>query len=388
MTMLVELARRAVSHPHTATFVKRAVSIQHGEGDRVEVPTWGVVIVYLTFVVGMVGFSLMSYMLNHVIVSLCMVESPTAAITVTSSTHEPSVKEGEKETLLETGPTIELVNQKPITSSIRATIRHLVDNGGRFARFRGYRVYILYHFLSTLAFAFFSGVFDFIPGQTILSAALTGALLARVHAAWTHKVVGMPTEQSFWKRIPNKSHWKTLAVPAAIASAMPHISMYLLVGVVKLLGFTKKWDASKQWEPVSCAEKIGNIARVLAVIVFAISCYLFLCLPAMVTLARVEASILPEDQDAIVPFDRTFGGKVVSKMMGGTGVVGFLDAWRSFNWEARRRLIKLFIKNFFILTGLVIVIVHVVVFEMFAIIGPGVGHLMAQAKHDAMTRGA
>lgn len=58
--MLVELVRRAVSHPHTATFVKRAVAIQHGEGDAVEVPTWGVVVVYLTFVVGMLGFSLVS----------------------------------------------------------------------------------------------------------------------------------------------------------------------------------------------------------------------------------------------------------------------------------------------------------------------------------------
>lgn len=327
-------------------------------------------------------------MLNHVIVSLCMVESPTAAITVTPSTHEPSVKEGEKETLLETGPTIELVNQKPITSSIRATIRHLVDNGGRFARFRGYRIHILYSMLSSLVFTFFSGVFDFVPGQAVLSAAITGALLARVHAAWTHKVVGMPTEQSFWKRIPNKSHWKTLALPAAIASAMPYISMYLTVGVIKLLGFTKEWDASKQWQPISCGQKAAFVASILAVVIFAITCTLFLCLPAMVTLARIEASILPEDQDAIVPFDRTFGGKVVSKMMGGTGVVGFLDAWRSFTWEARRRLIKLFVKNFFILAGLFLVIAHVLAFEVFAIIGPEIGHAMAQAKHEMMAPGA
>lgn len=58
--MLVELARRAVSHPRTATFVKRAVTIQHGEGDKVEVPTWGIVVVYLTMVVGALGFSLVS----------------------------------------------------------------------------------------------------------------------------------------------------------------------------------------------------------------------------------------------------------------------------------------------------------------------------------------
>jgi hypothetical protein len=378
MTMLVELARRAVSHPQTATFVKRAVAIKHGQGEEVEVPTWGVVVVYLTVLVASIAFSLVSYMLNHVITSLCMVESPTAAITVTPSAQEPSAKDGEKETLLETGPTIALVNQKPITSSIRATIRHLVDNAGRFARFRGYRIYILHSFLNSLVFTFFTGALGFLPGQAALSAAISGALLARVHATWTHRVVGMPTEKTFWQSIPDKSHWKTLAVPAAIASAMPYISMYLTAGLVMLLGFDKM-------EPVTtCAQKMGVVARVLAVFIFAITCTLFLCLPAMVTRVRVEASILSEDQDTIVPFDRTFGGKVVSKMMGGTGVIGFLDAWRSFNWEARRRLIKLYSKNFFILGALVFVLIHVVAFEVFAIMGPAIGKLMAQMKHDGV----
>jgi hypothetical protein len=58
--MLLELARRAVSHPHTATFVKRAVAIQHGEGEKVEVPIWGAVLVYLTMVVGVLSFTLVS----------------------------------------------------------------------------------------------------------------------------------------------------------------------------------------------------------------------------------------------------------------------------------------------------------------------------------------
>lgn len=60
MTMLVELTRRAVSHPQTATFVKRAVAIKHGNGEEVELPTWGIVVVYLTVLVGSVAFSLVS----------------------------------------------------------------------------------------------------------------------------------------------------------------------------------------------------------------------------------------------------------------------------------------------------------------------------------------
>jgi hypothetical protein len=118
----------------------------------------------------------------------------------------------------------------------------------------------------------------------------------------------------------------------------------------------------------------------MLVALFGIICTLFLCLPAMVTLVRIEASILPEDEDTIVPFDRTFGGKVVSQMHGGSGKIGFLDAWRSFNWEARRRLIKLFVKTAFILVGLMFVVVHVLVAEVFVVMGPQMGKLLAQLQ--------
>ena len=60
MTMLIELTRRAVSHPHMAAFVKRAVTVQNGEGDKIEIPTWGIVVVYLTVAAGSIGFTLVS----------------------------------------------------------------------------------------------------------------------------------------------------------------------------------------------------------------------------------------------------------------------------------------------------------------------------------------
>jgi hypothetical protein len=119
-------------------------------------------------------------------------------------------------------------------------------------------------------------------------------------------------------------------------------------------------------------------------VVFAITCTLFLCLPANVTLVRIEASILPEEDDTIVPFDRTFGGKVVSQMMGGTGKVSFLEAWRSFNWEARRRLIKLFVKGFFVIMGMLLVVSHVLVAEAFVVMGPAMGKVLSQMKKDGI----
>jgi len=59
-----------------------------------------------------------------------------------------------------------------------------------------------------------------------------------------------------------------------------------------------------------------------------------------------------------------------------------LDAWRSFNWEARRRLIKLFFKNFFIIVGMFIVIAHVLAAEVFVIMGPAVGKFMVMLREE------
>lgn len=381
--MFADLARRGLTHPHAVAYVKRAVSVKaegHGPVDITDdIPAWGIVLLYVSFIVAAVGISLVSYMLNEVITTLCMVESPVAAITVSPTTHEPADK-AEKEGLLETGPTITLVNQKPITSSIRGTIKHLVAHAGRWARFRGYKIHVLHAALFSITSTFFTAALPLVPGQAVLVAALSGAILANIHAAWTHKVVSQPSDKKFLARLPGKAAWKTLALPAAIAAAMPYISVYLTCGVAMLMGLHKlNPDTVREYDG---AQATSLIIRGIIVFIFAITCTLFLCLPALVTLVRIEASILPEDEDTIVPFDRSFGGKVVSQMLGGTGKIGFLNAWRSFNWEARRRLIKLFTKVLFIITGLVFIVLHVLVAEIFVVMGPAVGKFLSQAKAE------
>ena len=218
-------------------------------------------------------------------------------------------------------------------------------------------------------------------GQAIIVSGLAGAAVANLHAAWTHKVVSMPSEATFWQRVPSKSSWKALAPAAAISAAMPYISLYLTAGVAILLGLHKvnpenlDQYTSRQWACLA--------VRGLATIVFAIFTSLFLCIPATVTQVRIEASLLPEEQDSIVPFDRTFGGKVVGQLLGGTGRIGFLDAWRSFNWEARRRLIKLYVKIGAIMAFAIFVVVHVLAFEVFGVMGPALGDYLAKALHEA-----
>lgn len=61
---------------------------------------------------------------------------------------------------------------------------------------------------------------------------------------------------------------------------------------------------------------------------------LFVVLPLWVVLVRVQASLLPDTEEAIVSFDRTFGKEV-------TGALSFKEAARSFKCKGWQRIMML-----------------------------------------------
>jgi hypothetical protein len=64
MTILAELARRAASHPHATSFVKRAVEVHNGKGAEIEIPTWGVAVIYVSIFAASIFMSLVSLPLS------------------------------------------------------------------------------------------------------------------------------------------------------------------------------------------------------------------------------------------------------------------------------------------------------------------------------------
>ncbi|KAF1967065.1 hypothetical protein BU23DRAFT_603070 [Bimuria novae-zelandiae CBS 107.79] len=373
--MIQHIARRGLEYG--PALFKRAKE----EQPQLEMPTGGAVLLIVTFIVSMMAICLVQYTLTDVLPILAMVETPAAAITV--SNHDEPASKDEKESLLETGPTITLVHQKPITSSIRGTIRYLVSEGGKLARWRGFRYQMIYAFAAGWVINGLEALVPRFCGSAIITAAIAGAVTANLHAAWTHKVISMPSDVRFWSRIPGRKEWKVLALPAAVAATMPYVSLFISKGFISLFGLDRE-ARRNEFADYNGGQMASFILRWVAVLVISVSCTLFLCLPALVTQVRVEASILPEEHDTIVPFDRTFGGKVVSKVLGGTGCVSFMDAWRSFNWEARRRLIKLYIKGFMCIASLAFILVHVLALEVFLVMGPELGKFLAEAKNHPM----
>lgn len=121
-------------------------------------------------------------------------------------------------------------------------------------------------------------------------------------------------------------------------------------------------------ENVGRAQNIALLEMFLIGLI-GIGIFVLVVIPADVTLKRVQASMLPEENESIVPFDRTFAGKVKPEILGGSGAVSMLDAWKSFDRSARIRLMKLYLKVFLVSIFTTIMFAMVFIGEVRFIVG-------------------
>lgn len=115
--------------------------------------------------------------------------------------------------------------------------------------------------------------------------------------------------------------------------------------------------------------------------------FVLLQVPATVAMVRVAASMLPEEDETIVQFDRTFGGLTTPEIIGGQGKIGIVEAWRSFNWECRRRLLKLVVKVAGIILAAWLLFTFVTMVEAHVLFGPAFGRVMKN-MHGIANRGS
>jgi hypothetical protein len=194
----------------------------------------------------------------------------------------------------------------------------------------------------------------------VLADILAALFAARLHCAWTHKVISMPSDKKLKERMVSRAQWKELAVPTALSMGAH--------------GFCFEGIRTMHIFSVQACEilKVHNVSKwviflVAVVLLFrsAVVLAIFILLPAYVSLVRKEASLLSPEEETIVPMDRTFGGRIA--YIGAKLNVG--DAWNSFTWEARRRLVKLYVKFFLVMAALTIVFAHVFALELLLVTG-------------------
>jgi hypothetical protein len=235
-----------------------------------------------------------------------------------------------------------------VTSGIGKTLTYLQAEAGAFAMFRGLGYYIIYNFTEGFLNGLFVQLFRpllwvfadlFIPVFTAL-------LLWAFNNAWLHKVISNPSQKNWFARVSEQSCPRSVLLAIGLWGFCRSISVFVtqtLASIFVLSKFTLVDDkihfADDASPKVTALQALGIYGLNLLLL-------LLLVVPASIVLVRVQASLLPETDEVIVPFDKTFGGKVVSESMGGNNKLGMLDAWHSFAWPARIRLLKIYVKYF------------------------------------------
>lgn len=233
---------------------------------------------------------------------------------------------------------------RTVTSSFRAINRLLMANGGIKANFRGFFCYLAQVLLTSVLMGIFTGAFGgfFVPVATLL-ASLT---LVQYSTAWVHIIISEPSPLHFWSRLPPfrrtfDATWKAVTIfwfASEVTRFIP-IIMALILGIkMPKGGFGEPMDMD--------AISTSFIVKSVVVAVITIISSVFVVIPAYVVLVRVQASLLPVEQSTIIPFDRSFEGKVEPEVVGGKGYATVSDAWSTFSKTSWRRLLVLYVKLF------------------------------------------
>ncbi|KAI9882428.1 MAG: hypothetical protein M1823_005821 [Watsoniomyces obsoletus] len=335
----------------------------------VRMPAWGNALLIATGLLFAFGFQVIRYFYGLVIGTLAMVEAPSdrmmLGITPPQSADMTDDKRSED-------PEIEvvLVKTPPMTSSLRQTRRALFTQHGLLVIAATASHYLVAYQVGEIVESVVRGLW--IESHTRgIAGVLVGTLAASPFMIWwTHIVISTPSPERFSRLQPTR---KTIlrATPATLVYVVAaRVTRDVPILMFSALKVSSRFGSALNMDRATGMHHLRIVAgQMLAIAVAAGLTAFLIYIPAIVTMVRVYAALLPESEETIVPFDPTFDGKVVSESEGGTGKLGLLDAWRSFKWSARFRLVKLYAKVFLLLVPVVMLYGLVTAVELRFIFG-------------------
>jgi glycosyltransferase involved in cell wall biosynthesis len=259
--------------------------------------------------------------------------------------------------------------ERSITKSLRTTVRHLYSVGGPFAMCRGMAVHIS---INIVAFALATPLFVFwavrsfgeepedqetassremtlysrlkeVLGNTAFDI-VAGLVFCSWLAAWVHIVITQHTLRIWYRRLPPFLHtfhatWRPLVL-------LPLVNVLVRRTVVVLL--KRSLGLYEGYESDAGTFTSRNMLLTLIWLVVQ-GMDLLIILPLEVAVVRIQASLLPEDEEPIIPFDRSFGTNGSNGLRPGLlaearGPLSLKEAWQSLTWVEMRRLAKIFAK--------------------------------------------
>ncbi|QKX62096.1 uncharacterized protein TRUGW13939_09252 [Talaromyces rugulosus] len=268
----------------------------------------------ITIILYLIAAVLVQYVYGQVFTMLAAVEDPSPNIYMHASIN--AVENS--------------IDKRPITSSPSSIIKHLKAHGGRLSCFRGFWLYLLISVTGGIIVSLFCllGSVGYHLGSFMAT-----PIVSALQVGWIHLVISKPSTKTLWSRIPpfRWIWWSRIASAAFLRSIAVQLVAWVIAPIASTMstGLIPNRDNIYQY----VFGKVGLLSLGLIL-------YVLIQMPAEATFIRVAASMLPDDDETIVPFDRSFGGKVTPKIVGGSGRIGILDAWRSFNRESQVLVVK------------------------------------------------
>lgn len=395
----VEAAQAHFNDPYVQQ-LKSDAELYEQSGPQGEIHDYEMLPVVITAIITLLVVASIKYTIGEVAASLTMIESPTTTAIIEDKppayADEPDAPL-EKEPLMpaeaEADVEVTLIPNKPVTSKISTTLAHLKRVGGFRAKWRGLGMSIVYHFLHSLVSNFLAGMLGFGLVGNVLVYIFTSVGLARVHMHWTHSMIAYPTnERRFWRRMVPRKQAKAILLPSFVFALAQQATMILPMAVAFAVGIPniRPEHVLRDVEHKNCHMLAITGLRFLAVPATLLFVAFAILLPATVTLTRIEALLLPEDRDTIVPFDRQAIVGDIDLTARGSSKKIFVSAWKSFDRASRWRLIKLYVKMVALQLTTAFVGLHVVVAEMYLIGGERLAvffkSAVAQIRLEALER--
>ncbi|RAL03670.1 uncharacterized protein BO80DRAFT_349355 [Aspergillus ibericus CBS 121593] len=285
-----------------------------------------------------IGFSV-EYTYGMLIPTLAAIEDSNPDIYVRIDTNHDANKPVDASEP-DVDPEIEAPRPQPITSKLRTTIQHLRNRAGFLSRFRGLSMLTTYGIAQVMVLSIMPFSIDAFLSQFFVSM-ITSVLLANLQLAWVHIVISEPSPKRFYQRIPGFDAWKKIAPVVAFEHTVTAAAYYIPLALISACGGFKGAENPTDGDaPAKTIASAATLVALPALLSFVVS------IPARAIFIRVAASMLPEEHESIVPFDRSFGGKVSPAIVGGSGKLSIMDAWKTFDRPALTRFVKAIAKGF------------------------------------------
>jgi hypothetical protein len=254
---------------------------------------------------------------------------------------------------------------KPITSSIRGTFKHLSSIAGRRSRWRGLHYGIFYTVIFSLFNVLFAGILSFIPILGFAIARLgAAALTCNLHAAWTHSTIAMPTKKAFFQRfLPRKT-----ATHLLLPTTRLHVGLLAMqLATAGAANFAHRAVTHRGINLLTASTFL------LPIFVFLMIAFAHV-IPSQIALIRAEASLLPAEESAVVPLDRTFGGRIAWEGFSSRRAYVFHNltirgAFMTFDKATFKRVVKMTVQLYMILTAITVVFFAIGAAEFWALAG-------------------